>query len=216
MTAPQPRSAPQHTASQHTEPPHTDPQHTDPQHSEPAQAAQASRTVLVLNGVNLGRLGSREPEVYGATTHAQLVEQVVAAGRRLGLQVEVRQSDDEAQLIGWLHGAADDGTPVVLNPGAWSHYSIAVRDAAAQLTAPLVEVHISNIHAREPFRHHSVVSAVATGVIAGLGVHGYELALEFLARQLPERTTVSPTSTALHNPGGTPPAGTDEHESSHA
>lgn len=142
--------------------------------------------VLVLNGVNLGRLGSREPLVYGSTTHAQLAAALTAEGSRLGLQVEVRQTDHEAVLIGWLHEAADASLPVVLNPAAWSHYSIALRDAVAQRTAPLVEVHISNIHTREEFRHHSVVSAVATGVIAGLGVAGYSLALRFLAETTAE------------------------------
>ncbi|SDO27841.1 3-dehydroquinate dehydratase [Nakamurella panacisegetis] len=137
--------------------------------------------VLVLNGVNLGRLGAREPLVYGSTTHSELAERVTAHGAALGLQVEVRQTDDEAEMIGWLHAAADAGTPVVLNPAAWSHYSIALRDAVAQRTAPLVEVHISNVHTREEFRHRSVVSAVATGVIAGLGVAGYELALQYIA-----------------------------------
>ena len=141
-------------------------------------------TVLVLNGVNLGRLGSREPLVYGATTHAQLAAGLTAEGARLGLDVEVRQTDDEAEMIHWLHEAADGKVPVVLNPAAWSHYSIALRDAVAQRTAPLVEVHISNIHTREEFRHHSVVSAVATGVIAGLGTAGYSLALAFLAEEL--------------------------------
>lgn len=136
--------------------------------------------VLVLNGVNLSRLGAREPLIYGATTHAQLSARLVAIGDELGLDVEVRQSDDEAVMIGWLHEAADLSTPVVLNPAAWSHYSIALRDAVSQRTAPLVEVHISNVHTREEFRHHSVISAVATGVIAGLGVTGYELALRFL------------------------------------
>ena len=95
--------------------------------------------------------------------------------------MEVRQTDAEHEMIGWLHAAADEGAAVVLNPGAWSHYSYAVRDACAMLRGPLVEVHISNIHAREEFRHHSVVSAVATGVICGLGVDGYRLALRYLA-----------------------------------
>ena len=140
--------------------------------------------VLVLNGVNLGRLGSREPLVYGSTTHAELAAALTAEGDRLGLQVAVRQTDAEAEMIGWLHEAADGELPVVLNPAAWSHYSIALRDAVAQRTAPLVEVHISNIHTREEFRHHSVISAAATGVIAGLGVAGYSLALRFLADQL--------------------------------
>ncbi|MCN0180663.1 type II 3-dehydroquinate dehydratase [Salinispora arenicola] len=137
--------------------------------------------VYVLNGPNLGRLGTRQPEVYGTTTYADLVELCQRTGRELGLEVVVRQTDAEHELLGWLHEAADLGAAVVLNPAAWSHYSLAVRDACALLRAPLVEVHISNIHAREPFRHQSVVSAVATGVICGLGVDGYRLALHHLA-----------------------------------
>ena len=137
--------------------------------------------VLVLNGVNLGRLGSREPLVYGTTTHAELAALCVETGKQLGLEVEVRQTDDEAQMIGWVHEAADAGLPVVLNSAAWSHYSYALRDACSQLTAPLVEVHISQVHAREPFRHTSVISAVATATITGLGVEGYRAALRFLA-----------------------------------
>jgi len=138
-------------------------------------------SVLVLNGVNLGRLGSREPLVYGTTTHAELAALCVETGAQVGLEVEVRQTDDEAEMIGWLHEAADAGRPVVLNSAAWSHYSYALRDACSQLTAPLVEVHISQVHAREPFRHASVISAVATATITGLGVEGYRAALRFLA-----------------------------------
>ena len=138
-------------------------------------------SVLVLNGVNLGRLGSREPLVYGTTTHAELAALCVDTGAQLGLEVEVRQTDVEAQLVGWLHEAADAGQPVVLNSAAWSHYSYALRDACSQLTAPLVEVHLSQVHAREPFRHVSVISAVATATITGLGVEGYRAALRFLA-----------------------------------
>jgi 3-dehydroquinate dehydratase-2 len=137
--------------------------------------------LLVLNGPNLGRLGTRQVDVYGATSHAELVDLCVSAGKELGLEVEVRQTDAEHEMLAWLHEAADAATPVVLNAGAWSHYSYALRDACAMLRAPLVEVHISNIHAREEFRHHSVVSAVATGVICGLGVDGYRLALRHLA-----------------------------------
>ena len=148
-------------------------------------------TVLVLNGVNLGRLGTRDPLVYGATTYAELAAGLVARGDELGLAVEVRQTDVEAEMIGWLHDAADSGTPVVLNPAAWSHYSIALRDAADQLTAPLIEVHISNVHAREDFRHRSVISPVATGVIAGLGVNGYELALQHIAKTLAAANAVA-------------------------
>ena len=136
--------------------------------------------VLVLNGPNLGRLGSREPDVYGATSYDDLVRLCTADGKSLGLDVEVRQSDSEAELIGWLHEAADAGVPVVLNPAAFTHYSYALRDAAAQLTAPLVEVHLTNPHTREEFRHTSVVSGVATGVIAGFGLDSYRLALRAL------------------------------------
>lgn len=138
-------------------------------------------TVLVLNGPNLARLGTREPEVYGSTTFAELAEQVRAAATALGLDADVRQTDSEAELIGWLHEAADAQIPVVLNPAAFTHYSYALRDACAMLTAPLVEVHISNPMAREEFRHTSVVSGVATGVIAGFGVDSYLLALRFVA-----------------------------------
>ncbi|OLF19550.1 type II 3-dehydroquinate dehydratase [Actinophytocola xanthii] len=137
--------------------------------------------VFVLNGPNLGRLGTREPEIYGHGTHADLVELCGRTGRELGLEVEVRQTDHEGEMLGWLHEAGEHGVPVVLNAGAWTHYSIAVRDACAQLTAPLVEVHISNVHRREEFRHHSYISAVAAGVIVGLGVDGYSLALRWLA-----------------------------------
>lgn len=140
--------------------------------------------VWVLNGVNLGRLGRREPAVYGALTHAELTQELIDHGRSLGLAVQVRQTDAEAELVGWLHDAADEEIPVVLNPGAWSHYSIAIRDSAAQRTAELIEVHLSNIHAREEFRHHSVVSAVASGVIAGLGLDGYRAALEVISRRI--------------------------------
>ncbi|MFD4197435.1 MULTISPECIES: type II 3-dehydroquinate dehydratase [Amycolatopsis] len=137
--------------------------------------------VFVLNGPNLGRLGKREPAVYGSTTHADLAELCVKTGGELGIDVEVRQTDHEGEMVGWLHEAADGGNPVVLNAGAWTHYSIAVRDAAAQLAAPLIELHISNVHKREAFRHHSVLSDIATAVIAGLGVDGYPLALRWLA-----------------------------------
>jgi 3-dehydroquinate dehydratase-2 len=137
--------------------------------------------VYVFNGPNLGRLGSRETDIYGDTSYAALVELCQTTGAELGLDVTVRQTDAEHELLGWLHAAADEAAPVVLNPAAWSHYSYAVRDACAMLRAPLLEVHLSNIHAREPFRRDSVVSALATGVICGLGVHGYRLALLHLA-----------------------------------
>jgi 3-dehydroquinate dehydratase II len=138
--------------------------------------------VLVLNGPNLGRLGRREPEKYGTTTYAELAQLCREKGAALGLDVDVRQTDAEHEMLGWLHEAADDGSAVVLNPAAWTHTSVALRDACAQVTGPLLEVHLTNVHAREPFRQHSYVSPVATAVVAGLGVDGYLLALEWLGR----------------------------------
>jgi 3-dehydroquinate dehydratase-2 len=141
-------------------------------------------TVLVLNGPNLGRLGSREPEIYGHATLADVAAACAATGDQLGLAVDVRQTDDEAELIGWAHEAADGQLPVVLNPAAFTHYSYALHDALAMRTAPLVEVHLSNPATREPFRHTSVVASVADGTVAGFGLHSYELALRAVAALL--------------------------------
>ena len=138
-------------------------------------------TVLVLNGPNLDRLGRREPEVYGSTTYDDLVMLIEAQATELGLTAVVRQSNSEGQLIDWVHAAVDAGDPVILNAGGLTHTSIALRDACAELKAPLIEVHISNVYAREEFRHHSYLSALASGVIVGLGVQGYLLALRYLA-----------------------------------
>ncbi len=140
--------------------------------------------VLVLNGPNLGRLGVREPDVYGALSFPDLVAAADGWGRELGLEVDVRQTDDESALVGWLHEAVDARYDVVLNPAAFTHYSYALRDAAAQVTKAglrLVEVHISNPYARETFRHTSVIGPVATGTIAGFGFESYHLALRALA-----------------------------------
>ena len=140
------------------------------------------RKVLVLNGPNLGRLGRRQPEIYGHQTHAELAHQCVVWGEGLGLEVEVRQTNHEGELLDWLNRAADDVTPVVLNAAAWTHYSWALYDACAQLTAPLVEVHLSDPSQRpEEFRHTSVVTPHAVEVIAGHGVDGYRRALERIA-----------------------------------
>ncbi len=141
------------------------------------------REVYVLNGPNLNRLGTREPEIYGSMTFAQLADLCVATAGELGFRAQVRQTNEEAELIGWLHEAADGEIPVILNPAAFTHYSYALRDACAMLTAPLIEVHLSNPLAREEFRHTSVVSGLATGTIAGFGATSYVLALEALARQ---------------------------------
>ncbi len=138
--------------------------------------------VLVLNGPNLGRLGRRQPEIYGHTTHDDLADLCRAWGAGLGLAVEVRQTNHEGELLDWLNDAADDGTPVVLNAAAWTHYSLAIFDACAQLTAPLVEVHISEPKQRaEEFRHTSYVEPHAAATISGQGIDGYRQALEFIA-----------------------------------
>lgn len=138
--------------------------------------------VLILNGPNLGRLGRRQPEIYGTTTHAELADLCVQCGSALGLDVEVRQTNHEGELLDWLNDAADTATPVVLNAGAWTHYSLALYDACAQLTAPLIEVHLSDPKQRaEEFRHTSYVESHATATIAGEGVDGYRRALELLA-----------------------------------
>jgi 3-dehydroquinate dehydratase-2 len=149
--------------------------------------------VLVLNGPNLGRLGSREPEIYGSATFDDLTELCRSTGRTLGLHVDVRQTDDESELIGWVHEAADARLPVVLNPAAFTHYSYALSDALKMRTAPLVEVHISNPAARESFRHTSVVSAVADGTIAGFGLASYQLALQAIATLAAGGATSAPS-----------------------
>ena len=136
--------------------------------------------VLILNGPNLNRLGSREPDVYGTQSYEDLLAIAQVEADRLGLSVTVKQSNDEAELINWIHEAVDSKTHVIINPAAFTHYSYALRDACALVTTAglkLIEVHISNPHARETFRHTSVISGVATGVIAGFGFDSYRLAL---------------------------------------
>jgi 3-dehydroquinate dehydratase II len=150
--------------------------------------------VLVLNGPNLGRLGKREPSVYGSATYADLVNLCVSSGKELGLDVDVRQSEYEGELVTWVHEACDASLPVVLNAGALTHYSYALMDALKMRTAPLVEVHISNIAAREGFRHESVVTPVADGIIAGFGFQSYVLALRAVAALLESASGSSPGS----------------------
>lgn len=137
--------------------------------------------VWVLNGPNLGRLDLRDHSIYGDITFDTLKEFCVNQGSALGLEVEVRQSDSETELIHWLHDAADKQIPIAFNPAAFTHYSYAIRDAVAMLKAPVIEVHLSNPLSREEFRHTSVVSGVATGTIGGFGLLSYELALRALA-----------------------------------
>jgi 3-dehydroquinate dehydratase-2 len=140
--------------------------------------------IMVLNGPNLGKLGSREPEIYGTTSWPELVAAVTEDAKQLGVSVDIRQTDSESELIASLHEAFDNKIAVIINPAAFTHYSYALRDACAMVTGSgvkLIEVHISNPHSREDFRHISVISGVATGVIAGFGVDSYRLALRQLA-----------------------------------
>ena len=137
--------------------------------------------VLIVNGPNLSRLGTREPEIYGSLTYAQLSDLCREWGLELGLDVEVRQSDSESELIGWVLEAKKDSCPVIINPAAFTHYSFDLANACKDHTASLIEVHISNPHAREDFRKRSVISPVATGTIAGFGANSYKLALSQIA-----------------------------------
>jgi 3-dehydroquinate dehydratase II len=143
---------------------------------------EATVQVFVLNGPNLGRLGRRQPEVYGTLTYDQLAAHLVETGRGLGLTVIVRQTDHEGEMLGWIHDAADAGIPVIINAGGWTHTSVALADALAEVN--YLEVHLSNVFAREEFRHHSYLSARAGGVIAGLGAAGYDYALAHVAATL--------------------------------
>lgn len=139
--------------------------------------------ILVINGPNLNRLGKRQPEVYGSTSLADVEELIAGQAADLGLEVECRQSNAESDLLDWAHEAADRNWGVIINPGGFTHTSVALRDALAEVSDGhgFIEVHISNVHARESFRHHSYLSPIARGVIAGLGIQGYLLALRHFA-----------------------------------
>lgn len=138
-------------------------------------------TVFILNGPNLNLLGVRDPAVYGLDTLADIEARCLARAADLGLQVEFRQSNHEGQLVDWVQEARESADGIVLNAGALTHTSVAILDALSASGLPVVEVHLSNIFRREPFRHHSYISLAATGVICGLGAQGYELALDALA-----------------------------------
>ena len=142
------------------------------------------KLVYVLNGPNLNLLGKRQPEIYGRETLADVEATCrdVAAGQ--GLELRFEQSNREYEIIDWIHGARDDGAGIVINPGAFTHTSVAILDALNAFEGPVIEVHISNVHKRESFRHHSYVSLRADGVMAGFGTQGYELALLRLGRLL--------------------------------
>jgi 3-dehydroquinate dehydratase-2 len=143
-----------------------------------------AKRVLVLNGPNLNMLGTREPATYGSQTLADIEAMAVDEGARLGLEVTCRQSNLEGELVTWIQQALGQQDAIVINPGAYSHTSIAIHDAFRAVNLPVIEVHLSNIYTREPFRHHSYVSPVALGVICGLGATGYKLALHALAEKL--------------------------------
>jgi 3-dehydroquinate dehydratase-2 len=145
-----------------------------------------SRIVTILNGPNLNLLGKRQPEIYGHETLADVEAECRALGAELGLEIEFRQSNREYEIIDWIHAARGRAAGIVINPAAFTHTSVAILDALAAFEGPIVEVHISNIHKREPFRHHSYVSGVASGVIVGCGVQGYALALRRIAKLVAE------------------------------
>lgn len=149
-------------------------------------AADSARTLLILNGPNLNLLGTREPAVYGTDTLADLEATAEDAARELGWNVQCLQSNHEGELIEAIHAARGTAAGIVINPAAYTHTSVAIRDALAGVGLPVVEVHLSNIHRREEFRHHSYVSPVAEAVIAGAGRHGYRMAVQFLASKLQE------------------------------
>ncbi|OFP35701.1 type II 3-dehydroquinate dehydratase [Corynebacterium sp. HMSC071B10] len=140
--------------------------------------------ILVLNGPNLNRLGKRQPEIYGHATLEDVERQLQARAEELDVEVELRQTNHEGEMLEWVHEAAEAGLPVIINPGGWTHTSVALRDALVELTDHhgFIELHISNVHARESFRHHSYLSPIAKGVVAGLGTQGYLLALEYFAQ----------------------------------
>ena len=142
--------------------------------------------VVVLNGPNLNLLGKREPEIYGRETLADVEAECRRVAAGLGLDIVFRQSNREYEIIDWIHEARDSAKGIVINPAAFTHTSVAILDALNAFDGPILEVHISNVHKREPFRHHSYVSAVAAGVIAGFGTQGYQLALRRLARLIDE------------------------------
>ncbi len=143
-----------------------------------------AKPIYILNGPNLNLLGTREPEVYGTETLAHLEQRCLRKGGDLGLAVDFRQSNAEAELVDWIQEARTKGAGLIVNAGAYSHTSIAMLDALQACEVPIVEVHLSNIFRREPFRHHSYISGAAKGVICGFGALGYELAMEALASEI--------------------------------
>jgi 3-dehydroquinate dehydratase II len=139
-------------------------------------------TVFVLNGPNLNLLGLREPDVYGSDTLNDIEDRVKTRAKQLGLSIDFRQTNVEGQLVDWIQEARTKAKGIIINPAAYTHTSVALHDALKAVGVPAIEVHLSNTHAREEFRHHSYVSPVAHGIVVGFGAYGYELALDGLAR----------------------------------
>lgn len=152
--------------------------------TKPAASSKGGRTVFILNGPNLNLLGKREPEIYGHETLADVERDCRRLAGELGLEVRFHQSNAEFQIIDWIHEARETAAAIIINPAAFTHYSIAIMDALKMCSCPIVEVHISNVHHREPFRHHSYVSLAAPAVMAGFGTHGYQLALRHVGHLL--------------------------------
>ena len=146
----------------------------------------AKKKVLILNGPNLNLLGKRQPEIYGKLTLAQIEQKVRMLARELGIEIDFRQSNSEGELVTWIQEAANKFGAIVINPAAYTHTSLAMRDAVSALDIPTVEIHISNIHQREPFRHNSFIAEVAVGQIAGFGVDSYLLGLRAAAELIQE------------------------------
>ena len=146
----------------------------------------AKKKILVLNGPNLNLLGKRQPEIYGTLTLAQIEQRIRALAKELGIEIEVRQSNSEGELVTWIQEAANKFGAIVINPAAYTHTSLAMRDAVSAVGIPTVEIHISNIHKREPLRHHSFIAEVAVGQIAGFGVDSYLLGLRAAADLIQE------------------------------
>lgn len=148
----------------------------------------AIKPVYILNGPNLNLLGQREPHIYGAETLSNLHERLERYAKPLGLSIDFRQTNTEGTLVDWIQEAQEKASAIIINPAAYSHSSIAILDALLAADVPVIEVHLSNIHKRERFRHHSYISRAALGVICGLGAKGYELALDALAERLQSMT----------------------------
>ena len=140
-----------------------------------------SKPILILNGPNLNLLGTREPHIYGSTTLAEVEETCRRRAEKRGLTIVFRQSNSEAEIIDWIHGGIDGADGIIINPAAFTHTSIAILDALTMVKQPIIELHISNPHRREAFRHHSYVTFAATALICGLGVNGYPLAVDAMA-----------------------------------